>query len=125
MRPALIAILVLVVGCEKAPISSREVVELRFWNGFTGPDGRTMLGIVREFNASHPGVHVVMQRMLWAQYYNKLFVAGSGGRAPEVFVTHRSALQRFVQAGFVRPADDLLGTNSDQIDPADIDSNIL
>ena len=115
-----------IAGCEKhSGGSGGDVVELRFWNGFTGPDGRTMLGIVKKFNDDNPDVHVVMQRLPWGQYYNKLFVAGSGGRAPDVFVSHRSALQRFVAAGFVRETDDLLGKSADQIDPADIDSNVL
>jgi multiple sugar transport system substrate-binding protein len=102
-------------------------VELRFWNGFTGPDGRTMLRLIKRFNEEHAadGVHVVMQRMPWDQYYNKLFVAGIGNRAPEVFVSHRSALQRFVGAGFVRPADDLVGDGPDQLRASDFDQNIL
>jgi multiple sugar transport system substrate-binding protein len=117
------AICFALTGCERQ--QPAEVTELRFWNGFTGPDGRTMLGIVKRFNEENPDVHVVMQRLPWGQYYNKLFVAGSGGRAPDVFVSHRSALERFVAAGFVRPADELLGTAADQLDPADIDANIL
>src|SRR5438132_13146147 len=124
MRRLLIVAILLLAGCNQ-PATEKSVVELRFWNGFTGPDGRTMLGVIRQFNADNPDVHVVMQRMPWGQYYNKLFVAGSGGRAPEVFVSHRSALQRFLLAGFVRPADDLFGRAADQIDPNDIDANIL
>jgi multiple sugar transport system substrate-binding protein len=125
MRWALIVAIVLgLLGCERHP-QRRDAVELRLWNGFTGPDGRTMLGIVKKFNDENADVHVVMQRLPWGQYYNKLFVAGSGGRAPDVFVSHRSALQRFVAAGFVRDADDLLGKSADQIDPGDIDANVL
>jgi multiple sugar transport system substrate-binding protein len=101
------------------------VVTLRYWNGFEGPDGRTMLRLVQRFNHENPDVHVVMQRMAWAQYYNKLFVAGLGGRAPDVFVTHRSALQRFVGGGFVRPVDDFVGVAPDQLNPADFDATIL
>ena len=100
-------------------------VTIRFWNMFSGPDGRTMLGLVRKFNASNPDVIVVMQRMHWSTYYNKLFVAGLGGRAPDVFITHRYALRRFVGAGFVRQADDMFGTGPGQVDPSDFDPNIL
>ena len=82
-------------------------VTVRFWNGFTGPDGRTMLRMVKRFNRENPDVHVLMQRMDWATYYNKLFVAGMGERAPEVFVIHVANLPRFHRAKFIHPVDDL------------------
>jgi multiple sugar transport system substrate-binding protein len=125
---ALVICLVLVVctgSCDRTGGAEGDVVTLRYWNMFTGPDGRTMLRLVQKFNQQNPDVRVVMQRMEQGTYYNKLFVAGLGGRAPEVFVTHRFALQRFVGAGFVQPAETMLGNEADQIDPADIDANVL
>lgn len=96
---------------------------VRFWNGFTGPDGITMLHLVQRFNAANPDVEVLMQRMAWATMYNKLFVAGLGGRAPELFVLHTRAIDRFVRAGFARNNDDLVhGTNG--IDVSDLDANV-
>jgi len=85
-----------------------DTATIRFWNGFTGPDGRTMLRMVKQFNEENPGVRVVMQRMDWYTYYNKLFVAGIGGRAPEVFILHSVNIPRFMQANFLRPVDGLL-----------------
>jgi multiple sugar transport system substrate-binding protein len=106
-------------GCRD--LGSERTVTIRFWNGFTGPDGRTMLALVRRFNEENPDVRVLMQRMDWATYYNKLFVAGLGGRAPEVFVIHTDTLNRFRGAGFLRPIDDLLhgehGLPIDDFDP--------
>ncbi len=101
----------------------RDRVTVRFWNGFTGPDGRTMLALVKRFNRENPDVYVTMQRMDWGTYYNKLFVAGLGGRAPEVFVAHTDSLARFTRAGFVRPVDDML--NPAGVDPGDVDANVL
>jgi multiple sugar transport system substrate-binding protein len=98
-------------------------VIIRFWNGFTGPDGRTMLELVQRFNEENPDVHVIMQRMGWGTYYNKLFVAGLGGRGPEVFIIHTDTMARFGWAGFLRPVDDLVGGEG-QIDPADFDPNV-
>jgi multiple sugar transport system substrate-binding protein len=98
-------------------------VKLRFWNGFTGPDGRAMLAIIKQFNETHPDIYVTMQRMDWGLYYNKLFVAGLGGRAPEVFVVHADTLARFTRASFVRPIDDLVGPNG-IVDPKDLDENV-
>ncbi len=113
--------LVAAAGCRPAS-DGGDVVTLRFWNGFTGPDGRTMLALVQRFNDENPDVHVTMQRMDWGTYYNKLFVAGMGGRAPEVFVSHDYALGRLMRGRFVRPVDDLTGPGG--IDAADFDANV-
>ena len=98
-------------------------ITIRFWNGFTGPDGRTMLRMVKRFNAENPDIQALMQRMDWATCYNKLFVAGMGGRAPELFVVHTRAIQRFARAGFLRENDDLM-SGANGIDLADLDANV-
>ncbi len=79
---------------------------IAFWNGFTGPDGIVMLKIIENFNRQNPDVEVVMQRIPWATYYNKLTVAGSDGRGPEIFVVHADALARIRRAGFVEDVTD-------------------
>ncbi|MCX6360751.1 MAG: extracellular solute-binding protein [Armatimonadetes bacterium] len=94
---------------------------IRFWNGFTGPDGGTTLTLVRQFNRDNPGIELRMQRIEWPVYYRKLYVAGLGGRAPEVFVLHTDSLRRFAEAGMVRPIDDLVGA---AFPVADIDQNV-
>lgn len=111
---------VLSSGCGQAG-GGRTLV--RFWNGFTGPDGRTMLRMVQRFNAQNPDVQVLMQRMDWATFYNKLFVAGLGGRAPELFVLHTRALERFARSGFARANDDLVA-GAAGIPVADLDANV-
>jgi multiple sugar transport system substrate-binding protein len=117
------AMLLLVLGSCDRGVGGDGPITIRFWNGFTGPDGRTMLRLVQRFNRENPDVHVIMQRMEWGTYYNKLFVAGLGGRGPEVFVAHTDSLARFTRAGFVRPIDDLLVPGG--VDPDDIDANVL
>jgi len=92
-----LAILLVSFGCERTSASSTRVIELRFWNGFTGPDGRTMLAIVKKFNEGNPDVHVTMQRMEWATYYNKLMVAAVDGRGPEMFIIHGSAAMQLMK----------------------------
>jgi multiple sugar transport system substrate-binding protein len=111
------------IGCDRHASGSgaEQPVSLRFWNGFTGPDGRTMLAIVKRFNQENPDVHVTMQRMEWGTYYNKLFVAGLGGRSPDVFVIHTDSLARFRQARLLRPMEDVA---NDGLDPADFDANV-
>jgi multiple sugar transport system substrate-binding protein len=113
-------------SCDGVSPSGNDKVTLRFWNGFTGPDGRTMLALVKRFNQQNPDVHVVMQRMEWGTYYNKLFVSNLGGRAPQVFVVHSDNVTRFHRAGFLRQMDDLAsaGGGGGGIDSNDIDENV-
>lgn len=104
--------------CAACSRQDRPEVTLRFWNGFTGPDGRPMQQLVKEFNRENPDIRIIMQRMDWYTYYNKLFVAGIGGRAPEVFIIHASNIPRFIHADFLRPVDDLLEKQMG-LDPGD------
>jgi len=105
---AAVAAISICLICSACGRHERPEVTIRFWNGFTGPDGRPMQQLVKQFNRENPDIRVIMQRMDWYTYYNKLFVAGIGGRAPEVFVVHASNIPRFMQADFLRPVDDLL-----------------
>jgi len=109
-----------VVGCERR---SSLAIHLRFWNGFTGPDGRTMLRIIKQFNQQHENIQVTMQRMDWGTYYNKLFVAGLGNRAPDVFVLHSDQIDRFYRAGLMTPIDAMLTDGRVPMD--DLDPNVL
>ena len=105
-------------GC--APAENQKRVTIRFWNGWTGPDGTRALAIVRAFNAQNPDVEIHMQRIEWGTYYNKLFVAGIAGRAPELFILHTSNLRRFAEAGFLQPLDTLTQTYP----TADLDASV-
>jgi multiple sugar transport system substrate-binding protein len=97
-------------------------IVLRFWNGFTGPDGRQIIKLVRQFNEEHEDIKVLLQRIDWGTYYNKLYVAGLGGRAPDVFVVHAPLLPRFAEAQLAAPLNDFVtgqnGLPVDDFDPA-------
>jgi multiple sugar transport system substrate-binding protein len=97
---------------------------IAFWNGFTGPDGVVMLKIIENFNKQNPDVEVVMQRIPWATYYNKLTVAGSDGRGPEIFVVHADALARIRRAGFVEDVTDLY-EGPDGLPKSDFDESVI
>ena len=112
------------LGCGRGSAAG-DLVELRFWNGFTGPDGRTILRLVQEFNRQADGVRVTLQRMPWATYYNKLFVAGLDGRAPELFVLQSQWVARMQGAGLTRPTDDLFDDGGGSIPAGDFNANIL
>lgn len=105
-------------------ILGKKTVHIDFWNGFTGPDGRVMLKIVRQFNEANPGIKVTMQRLPWALYYNKLLVAALDHRGPQVFVIPASALTRMVHAGFIAKAD-VLYSGQDGVSPKEFDSYVM
>src|SRR3954467_13587693 len=101
----------------------QRAVEISYWNGFTGPDGRTMLELVRQFNDENPGIHITMQRIAWATYYNKLMVSAIDHRGPEVFVTPSAMLPRMYRAGFIDTINDVYGPKLELT--ADFDPRLL
>ena len=106
------------------PIATKHKTEISFWNGFTGPDGRVMLEMIRDFNLKNPDVEVTMQRIPWALYYNKVMVSGLDERGPEVFVIHASALTRMHRAGVVAD-DNSLFEGSNAIPSSDYEPYVL
>lgn len=112
-------------------VSAKAKIQINFWNGWTGPDGRVALQMIRDFNEKNPDIQVTMQRMPWDTYYNKLMVAAMDNRGPEVFVIHASTLPRMERAGFLARVDDLFAGNptgyapQQPIDPADFETQVL
>jgi multiple sugar transport system substrate-binding protein len=109
---------------DRGVVGQSSRVQINFWNGFTGPDGIVMIQMIERFNRENPDVKVTMQRIPWATYYNKLTVAGSDGRGPQLFVVHASTLPRIRRAEFIADSANLYeGTNP--ISPGDFDPYVL
>lgn len=70
-------------------------IVLNFWTGFTGPDGKTMDVLVKQFRRENPGIQVKMQTIPWGTYYDKLTLSLAYGGAPDVFVVHAVRLPQF------------------------------
>jgi multiple sugar transport system substrate-binding protein len=83
-------------------------IVLDFWNGFTGPDGKTMERIVRQFQKENPDVGVRMQLIPWATYYDKLTLSLAYRGAPDVFVVHAGRLPEFASFDTLQPLDALM-----------------
>ncbi|MGQ9486911.1 MAG: ABC transporter substrate-binding protein [Armatimonadota bacterium] len=114
-KPTLLLIvlitLVLLEGCSAPHGSSGDPgAEIRFWNGFTGPDGATMEKIVKQFERE-TGIRVKMQIIPWATYYDKLALSLAYGGAPDVFICHANRIAEFARYGVFRPLDDLVASN--------------
>ena len=113
----------LLVSCSPGK-HSRNVAgaEIRFWNGFTGPDGATMEKIVKRFERE-TGIRVKMQIIPWGTYYDKLVLSLAYGGAPDVFICHANRIAEFARYGVFRPLDDLIEADRD-FDPSDFLPNI-
>jgi multiple sugar transport system substrate-binding protein len=112
----ILLVLCIMLGLMRSPKavslgSGHEVVNIGFWNGFTGPDGRIMLTLVRKFNDTDGGAQVTMQRIAWATYYNKVMVSAMDGRGPDVFVLQADYVPRMHRAGFLDVVNDVFGPN--------------
>ncbi len=93
-------------GVEK----SGQKIVLDFWNGFTGPDGKTMEKIVKRFQKQNPDVAVRMQIIPWGTYYDKLTLSLAYGGAPEVFIMHAARLPEFASFKTLQALDELFAS---------------
>ena len=82
-------------------------IVLNFWNGFSGPDGKTMTGMVRQFEQENPDVEVHMQIIPWGTYYDKLTLALAYGGAPDVFVVQAARFPEFASFHTLHPVADV------------------
>lgn len=110
----------LAVGCAPRyyPPADRDgVLQLNFWNGFSGPDGATMERIVRAFNREHPKIQVKVQVIPWGTYYDKVTLALAFGGAPDVFVLHAQRVPEYATHGVLAEIDRFVQSYGP--DPAD------
>ncbi len=94
-------------------------ITIRFWNGFTGPDGKTMEALVKRFQAANPDVAVKMQIIPWGTYYDKLTLSLAYGGAPDVFVTHAARLPEFAEYEALRPLADFYASDTTPLQESD------
>ncbi len=90
------------------------VVQLQYWNPFTGPDGPYMGEMVEAFNASQSDIVVTMTSQ--GEYYTQLATAAAAGTLPDVAILHADQVATHVFRNMLRPMDDLaveMGISSD------------
>ncbi|RYG49265.1 ABC transporter substrate-binding protein [bacterium] len=94
--PLAMLALALMSGCDSTPADGGNgPIVLQFWNGFSGPDGKTMEKIVSEFNASHKDVQVKMQIIPWGTFYDKVTLGLAFGGAPDLFILHANRIPEY------------------------------
>lgn len=97
-------------GCGDSARGSADpsgTLAINYWNGFTGPDGKTMAALVRQFQDANPDVRVTMQIIPWSTYYNKLTLSLAFGGAPDVFIVQGARFPEFASFRTLRPLADL------------------
>lgn len=87
-----------------APPGTKPVV-VRFWNGFSGPDGETMQAIVNRFNREQKEVFVKMEIIPWGTYYDKVTLGLAFGGAPDLFVLHALRIPEYASHNVLSRVD--------------------
>lgn len=100
-----------------APTPNRIV--LNYWNGFTGPDGKTMSALVQQFQKENPDIEVRMQLIPWSTYYDKLTLSLAYGGAPDVFIMQAARFQEYASFHTLRPLGDLYASDKTPLGPRD------
>jgi multiple sugar transport system substrate-binding protein len=110
-RAALALLLVSAIGItacsndQKAANTSKEAVEIQFWNPFTGDSAGVVDGIIKKFNESQTNISV---KTLSNQDPQKQLTAISGGNAPDLVVTYWNNVGPWSKAGAVQNLDTLV-----------------
>lgn len=110
------------IGCARRAASndaSGSPITINFWNGFTGPDGKTMDAIVQDFMRENPDVIVKTQTIPWGTYYDKLTLGFAYGGGPDVFIMPAARLPEFASFDTLRPLDDLYASDARPLSAAD------
>jgi len=119
-----VALIAMATGCGDDRTSGHSVdpsskIVLDFWNGFTGPDGKTMEAIVSQFERDNPDIKVRMQIIPWGTYYDKLTLSLAYGGAPDVFIVHAARLPEFASFGKLHPVGDMFASTTPALTASD------
>lgn len=129
-RPKLgLSLLLLLVGslllsaCRKEP----EGVTVRFWA--MGREAEVVTGLIREFEAENPGIHVDVQNIPWTAAHEKLLTAFAADGLPDVCQLGNTWIPEFAELNTLTPLQPYVA-QSKVVDPADYfqgiwDTNVI
>ncbi|MDB5055344.1 MAG: transporter substrate-binding protein [Bacilli bacterium] len=95
-------------------------VTIEFWNGHTGPDGKVMASLVKDFEQSHPNIQINIQSLPWDELFTKAQLAIKSGSGPDLVTMPFDRMISYKDSMF-KPIDDLVKGN---INMADFDKNL-
>ena len=98
--------------------SAGGVVNLTMLTGFTGPDAPSYQALVKQFNATHPKIHVTMTAQPWATIAQKLPASWATGQGPDLATpsSDPGSIFTYIKTNSVLPLDSSVGTGTGQID---------
>ena len=107
-------------GASAASASAGKVT-LTYWAGFTGGDEPTYVGLVKEFNKTHPDIQVDMTIEPWDTIAQKLPTAMATGAGPDIATPDYNVgtIREYIKEGLIAPIDSLLGNGPNQV-PASV-----
>ena len=82
------------------PVSASEKMTVTLWE-FSGYE-EIMQGLLKEFEAQNPGLHVKVQQLSWEHGLEKIIVAIAAGNAPDVVELGTDWVANFAGAGALR-----------------------
>lgn len=106
--------------------SSDGVVQLTMLTGFTGPDEASYQELVKEFNQTHPKIHVTMTVEPWATVAQKLPESWATGQGPDLATpsSDPGSIFNYINTNSVLPLTSAAGSGTDQIDSAAFPSSV-
>lgn len=103
LRRALIAAGLLGAALGAGAQSPQSIV---YWYHFDNPEQtKVMDALVADFQAKNPGIKVDAQNIPWNNYYDRLFTAIAGGKAPDAAMVKLQSQAQLVEMGALEPID--------------------
>lgn len=100
------AALTLLEGCGASTTPSGTGTNITYWNLFGGGDGVRMIQMEQDFAKAHPEINVESITLAWGDpYYTKMAMSASGGRPPEVAISHITRMTTYAAQGLLEPYD--------------------
>ncbi len=103
---------VLLSGCRKEP----EGVTVRFWA--MGREAEVVTGLIKEFEAENPGIHVDVQNIPWTAAHEKLLTAFAADGLPDVCQLGNTWIPEFAELNTLVPLQPYVA-QSKVVDPDD------
>lgn len=97
------AALTLLEACGGSVVPGQST-SITYWNLFGGGDGVRMVQMENDFTKTHPQVDLQAVTLAWGDpYYTKLAMAASGGRPPDLAISHMTRMTTYATQGLLEP----------------------